>query len=82
MLAGANAGGVGVFLWIDYLKGLVTDKSKVFGVSDSSISMNEYNITEFYDNLMSMNNYAIAAEELPKKSLNAANQIIVKNIFI
>jgi hypothetical protein len=39
MLAGSSAGGFGVFLWIDYLKGLVTDPSKVYGVVDSGIFM-------------------------------------------
>jgi len=37
VLAGTLAGGVGVFLWIDYLRGLVSDPKKVYGIADSAL---------------------------------------------
>ncbi len=39
VLAGPQTGGVGVYIWIDYLKGLVTNPNKVYAISDSSIYM-------------------------------------------
>lgn len=39
VLAGYGAGGDGVMLWIDYLKGLVPSATKVYGIVGSSISM-------------------------------------------
>ena len=39
VLGGSSAGGFGTALWIDYLKGLVKEPSKVYGIVDSGILM-------------------------------------------
>ena len=39
VMAGSQTGGLGVYLWIDYLKGLVSDPSKVYAIVDSAIYM-------------------------------------------
>ena len=36
VFAGSSIGGIGVILWIDYLKGLVTKPEKVYGIVDSA----------------------------------------------
>ena len=51
VLAGSGAGGVGAFLWIDYLKGLVSNKSKVYGIADTAIYMDPVEMARFYDNI-------------------------------
>lgn len=42
VLTGFSAGGFGTYLWIDYLRGLVSDPNKVYGVVDSAMYINPY----------------------------------------
>ena len=37
VLAGLDGGGIATYLWIDYLRGMVNDPNKVYGIIDSSI---------------------------------------------
>ena len=36
-MAGGSSGGIGVYFWIDYLRGLINDPKKLYGVIDSGI---------------------------------------------
>ena len=37
ILAGSTIGGIATLLWIDYLKSLVSDPDKVYGIIDSAL---------------------------------------------
>ena len=37
VLTGISAGGMATYLWIDYLRGIVNDPNKVYGIVDSGI---------------------------------------------
>ena len=44
VFAGSSIGGFAVILWIDYLKGLVTNPDKVKGIVDSGAFIDPNNI--------------------------------------
>lgn len=48
VLAGTSFGAIAVSLWIDYLKGLVTQPKKVYGVIDSLQLVDETQVGFFY----------------------------------
>lgn len=48
VLAGSSFGAIAVSLWIDYLKGLVTQPEKVYGVIDSLQLIDETQVGFFY----------------------------------
>ena len=37
VMTGISAGGMATYLWIDYLRGMVNDPNKVYGIVDSGI---------------------------------------------
>ncbi len=37
VISGSSAGGIATYLWVDYLRGMVDDPRKVYGVVDSGI---------------------------------------------
>jgi len=47
VLTGSSAGGIAVFLWIDYLRGLVSDPTKVYGIVDSGIFVDSLTVEAF-----------------------------------
>lgn len=36
---GGSAGGIGVYMWIDYVRDMLDDPDKLYGVVDSAIFM-------------------------------------------
>ena len=40
IVSGSSAGGIATFLWVDYVRTLVPNPEKVYGVSDSGIFYN------------------------------------------
>ncbi len=54
VLAGSSAGGMAVYLWIDYLRGLVKNPNKVYGIADSSIFMDPESLVAFSSKVYSM----------------------------
>ena len=42
VLAGSQSGGIGTFLWVDYLRGLVSNPDKVYGIVDSGLIMGPF----------------------------------------
>ena len=47
MLAGGSSGGMGVYFWIDYLRGMMDDPTKLSGVIDSGIFMDPLSLGKF-----------------------------------
>jgi hypothetical protein len=66
LLTGSSAGGIGTFLWIDYLKSLVIEPSKVYGVVDSGIFMDPATLGEFNKAIVSL----IPFETTPSQPVN------------
>lgn len=57
IVSGSSAGGMATYLWVDYVKSLVTRPERVFGVADSGI---------FYDPLI---NFYMEQENFNKEAL-------------
>ena len=47
-MAGISAGGMATYLWIDYLRGLVNDPNKVYGIVDSGIFFSPLTTAKFH----------------------------------
>ena len=48
VMAGISAGGMATYLWIDYLRGLVNDPKKVYGIVDSGIFLGPDVMTKYF----------------------------------
>ena len=47
VLAGGSSGGIGVYFWIDYLRGLMNDPKKLYGIVDSGYFMDPQSLGKF-----------------------------------
>jgi len=47
VLSGESAGGIATYLWIDYLKSIVKDPKKVYGVVDSGIFLGPSSLVQY-----------------------------------
>ena len=44
VFSGSSSGGIGVTLWVDYLRGLLKDPKKLYGIVDSGILLDPENL--------------------------------------
>jgi len=47
LLMGGSAGGIAVYMWVDYIRDMLEDPSKLYGVVDSGIFLDLSTITEY-----------------------------------
>ena len=47
VLFGESSGGVGAFIWADYVRGMVRDPKKFYGVADSGIFLDPSSLAKF-----------------------------------
>lgn len=81
VLSGGSAGGMGIYLWIDYLRGLVKYPNRVYGIADSAIFMDPATVTSFQTqvyNLMPKPSQPSAAADttMPVSNLGSNNGLI------
>ena len=47
VLFGESSGGVGAFVWADYVRGMVKDQKKFYGIADSGIFLDPSSLAKF-----------------------------------
>ena len=69
VLAGISAGGMATYMWIDYLRSIVNDPNKVYGIVDSGIFLDPEATIKFHEQAIPISSF------YAKTSSNTVNNV-------